>query len=181
MDNQDHKKQPIIFQKQFNYKALLIACRVALTFIIILLTNRAMGWSFVDIQAIIAGVIVSAQHSVTMTHQRAFLRLLGVIGGALLAILFAYVLRYIPSPWLMILLITLSLSVLTLCCERYRFWEYAFLQAGVMIPLILMTSNQIINVHLAIERSLGSLEGALIAIVMVYVSHLFFTKKMREQ
>lgn len=158
----------------FNYKATVVALRVAATFIILLLVNQKMRWSFIDIQAMIAGIIISAQPSITLTHRRALMRALGVIVGAIIAIGFAYFLQIVPSLFLTVLLITGSLGMFTLLSERYQFYEYAFLQAGVMIPLILITSNQeIINVHLAFERSLGSLEGGLVAITMVYASALF--------
>ena len=167
-------------KSKFNYKAAIVAIRVAATFIILLLVNRKMQWSFIDIQAVIAGIIVSAQPSNSLTHQRALMRALGVVVGAIIAIGFAYLLQICPSLFLTVILITGSLGTLTLLSENYLFYEYAFLQAGVMIPLILITSNQeIINVHLAFERSLGSFEGGLVAIAMVYLSALFFLNERR--
>lgn len=72
------------------------------------------------------------------------------------------------------------MGILTLLGVRHLFYEYAFLQAGAMIPLILITENQkIINVRLAVERSLGSLNGGLVAIVMVYVSAYSFSRTVK--
>ena len=162
----------------FNYRAAVISLRVTATVIILLLVNHAMQWSFIDIQAVIAGIIISAQPSIAMTHQRALMRMLGVIIGAVVAIFFAYFLQSYPSSFMTIILMTVSLGILTWLSEHYRFFEYAFLQAGVMIPLILITSNQeVINVHLAVERSLGSLEGGLVGIAMVYASTLILMEK----
>jgi uncharacterized membrane protein YccC len=167
-------------KSKFNYKAAVISLRVTAAVVILLLTNRAMQWSFIDIQAVIAGIVISAQPSIEMTHQRALMRMLGVISGAVIALFFAYFLQSYPSLFLTIILMTVSLAMLTWLSEHYRFFEYAFLQAGVMIPLILITSNkEVINVHLAFERSLGSLEGGLVGIAMVYASHLFFLHKER--
>ncbi len=161
----------------FSYRAVIISLRVTATVVSLLLVNRAMGWSFIDIQAVIAGIIISAQPSIAMTYRRTLMRMLGVISGAGIAIFFAYFLQSYPSLFLTIILMTVSLGMLTWVSERYRFFEYAFLQAGVMIPLILITSNQeVINVHLAVERSLGSLEGGLVGIAMVYAS--YFLKRI---
>ncbi|MCX7121879.1 MAG: FUSC family protein [Gammaproteobacteria bacterium] len=187
IDNLERKKTFFPFREhlsnlreksKFNYKAGIIAIRVAATFIILLLVNRKMQWSFIDIQAVIAGIIISARASIVLSHRFALMRLLGVIVGAFIAILYAYFLQSYPSLFLTIILMTVSLGILTWLSEHYRSFEYAFLQMGVMIPLILITSNQeVINVHLAVERSLGSLEGGLVGIVMVYASHLFFLHK----
>ena len=187
IENIESKRYFLLFKKhlnnwreksKFNYKAAIIAIRVAATFIILLLFNRKMQWSFIDIQAVIAGTIISARASIALSHRFALMRLLGVLVGAFIAILYAYFLQSYPSLCLTIILMTVSLGILTWLSEHYRSFEYAFLQMGVMIPLILITSNQeVINVHLAVERSLGSLEGGLVGIVMVYASHLFFLRK----
>lgn len=160
-----------------DFNATIIACRVALTFLSIVLINRRMNWSFIDIQALIAGIIVSVQLTLKMTHQRAFLRLVGVIFGAVLAIFYAYLLQLYSEQMLLIGLITISIAFFTFLSERFKSGEYALLQASIMLPLILMTSSATtINVRLAFERSLGSVEGALLGIIMVYLSWFFLKK-----
>lgn len=173
-------KKPAI--KKFQLSAVIVASRVVITYVCILLLNRYMGWQFIDIQAQIAGVIIAAQPSIDLSRQRGYMRLLGVFFGAILSILFALMLQHYYSPLLTVIFITVSLGLLTLLSEKYHFWEYAFLQAGVMIPLILITSGQqTINVSLAMERSLGSLEGAIIAILLVYLSIFFLNTKTHDQ
>lgn len=170
------KKHARLFYEKsvFNYNAMIVSCRVAITFVAIVLINRQMGWSFIDIQALIAGIIVSAQLTIAMTHRRALLRFIGVIVGALLAIAYAYLLQIYPSAWLLIILISVSAGILTWLSEWFKFLEYAFLQAGLMLPLILIATNMHdINTRMAIERGLGSFEGGLVAVIMVYLSVLF--------
>ncbi len=165
-------------ESKFNYISFLIASRVTLTVMIIILVNETMGWSAIDLQAVIAGTVVSAQLNLVKTYLSASLRILGVIIGAMIAILYAHILQLFPSQILLILMITLTLGAFSLFGDRFEKTQYAFLQAGMMLPIILLTSSAtIINTTLAWQRTLGSLEGGIIGIIMVYISLIFLKFK----
>lgn len=158
-------------KSSFNFISFLIATRVTLTVMILTLINQAMGWSSIDLQAVIAGTVVSAQLSIEKTHLYASLRILGVITGAIIAIIYAHILQVFPNQILLVLLITFTLGAFSLFGERFAKTQYAFIQAGMMLPIILLTSSAtIINTTLAWQRALGSLEGGVIGIMMVYIS-----------
>ena len=152
--------------------AVLRTLRITLTLFVISAVNIKMHWNFINIQAIIAGIIVSAQLNIEKARYRMVFRIIGVIIGSITAIAYAHIMNEFPYKIFLVILIPISLFISSLLSELYPFFEYALLQAGIMVPLILMTSgSSFTNVSIAYARGLGSFEGALIGLLMVYLFH----------
>jgi hypothetical protein len=158
-----------------NLYATLVALRMSIAIFLVILENFWLKDPSTTVQGVIAAAVVSAQLRMTHAHHRLFFRVLGVIVGACIAIFYGKLFSLYYSIPFLIAVITLTLmlfSWLTQVLPRYL--EYFFLQAGVMIPVILFdtSGHQFFNESLGIHRALGSIEGGLIALVVVYLFHI---------
>lgn len=156
----------------FNPISGLVALRVLITLTLIIFVTDYYNYDAVMLQAVIAGVIVAAQLDLKTTHHRLLFRALGVLIGSVLAILYGHLLSRYPSIYLAGGLIVVSLMLFTFLSELTpRYLEYMFLQAGVMIPLILMdkTPDQLYNLSIAIDRGMGAIVGGVIAVIIAYI------------
>lgn len=163
-------------KSHYQYSSFLIATRITLTLILITIINHYMNWENIALQATIAGILVSAQLTREKTYQRAIFRITGILLGSFLAIAYAFLLAIYPYPILALLLIVITISICSVMGDLNPTYDYLYLQAGLMVPLILLTSTQNYqNTGLALQRALGSLEGGFIAIIMIHLFSLFLT------
>lgn len=153
-----------------DYSAILIASRITLTVLFICSLNHLMGWEYVNIQAIIAGTVVSAQISLNKAHHKVIFRMTGVLLGSLFAILYVLILLKSPSTILEGVLIVSTLTICIFLAEKFPYLDYVFLQLGIVIPLILIhpTTEQY-HLSLTLYRGFGSLEGGIIGTLMEYL------------
>lgn len=155
----------------YDSASVLVALKVLIALMLIIFLTHYFRYDAVLLQAVIAGVVVSVQLDLKNTHHRVLFRNLGVFGGAVLAILYGHLVSFYPSTYFMGFLIVVSLALFTFLSEVMpKYLEYMFLQAGVMIPLILMdrAPGEFYNVALAMDRGIGSIVGGLIGLLVAY-------------
>ncbi len=160
----------------FNRYSSLIALRIVISLAAIILINGWLKQPSIAIQSLIAGVVVSAQLDLALTHHRVFFRVMGIIMGCLVGVVYGHFMTHFNLPDLMLVLIPLTLMLFSWLSQKLPVQlEYFFLQAGVMIPLILFDTvpGELYNSSIGIHRALGSIEGGLVALLVVYLFHIF--------
>ena len=162
---------------RFNPRALQMALRITVTIALVIVLNKILHKPAITLQGLIAGVVVSAQFDLNMTHHRLLFRVLGVVFGCAVALAIGVLIEHSGQPIWQIVWVPLMLMVMTFLADRLPVYlEYGFLQAGVMVPLILMSgsSGEIYNTAVGIDRALGSIEGGIIGLLVVYFFRLVF-------
>ena len=155
----------------------LISLRITLTLLIIILQNVWMHHASTMIQAIIAGSVITAQLEIKHSHHRFLFRVLGVILGTLIAVALGHIATEMVAPgfwptfWIACFII-ITLTFFSVCTLVFpSTFDYFFLQAGVMLPVVLLSGSHgtLYNTSIGISRAIGSIEGGLIGLVLVYL------------
>jgi uncharacterized membrane protein YccC len=163
--------------KKIDYSALLIASRITLTLLILSLINHLLGMDYINLQAIIAGTVVSAQLTLQKAHQRALFRMTGVLLGTLFAILYVLILLIFPSSLLEAFFIIFTLTLCIFLTEKFPYLDYLFFQLGMVIPLILIHPHtEQYNMVFVLHRGFGSLEGGIVGTLMEYLFYKLIKK-----
>lgn len=169
-----NKSKVVVEKFHLNPVSSLVALRVLLTIGFIIFITDYYNYDEVIVQAVIAGVIVAAQLDLRNTHHRLLFRFLGVVLGAFVAVFYSHLIVLYPSIYWAGCLIIVTLALCTFLAEMTpKYLEYMFLQAGIMLPLILMdkSATELYNFHIAIDRGAGSIVGGVIALILAYLFH----------
>lgn len=167
--------------QKIDFLACLIAARITLTLLVIAAINYFMKWDYINLQAIIAGTVISAQLSLKKTHHRAAFRMTGALLGTLLSVIYVVVLLDYPSTFLEGVFIVGTLTLCIFLTEKFPYLEYIFSQIGIIIPLILIHPNtEQYNLALTVYRGLGTLEGGIIGILMEYIFYIPLKKYQKK-
>lgn len=159
--------------QKIDFLACIIAARITLTLLVIATINYFMKWDYINLQAIIAGTVISAQLSLKKTHHRAAFRMTGALLGTLLSVIYVIILLDHPSTFLEGVFIVGTLTLCIFLTEKFPYLEYIFSQIGIIIPLILIHPNtEQYNLVLTVYRGLGTMEGGIIGILMEYLFYM---------
>ena len=157
---------------KFDLYYFLKSIFIVLCIVFLFILNHSLGYDFLSLQAMIAIVVISIQRLKKLSVQRAFHRVRGVFLGTLIALavveLFV-IFKFEASFVLLLIIVTVSTMIFIYLGYRKPNKDYIFLQAAVMVPLILlpMKNSESFNYVFARERSLGSLEGAIVGVLLV--------------
>ena len=158
----------------YNFISTLVAIRITLSVLIVSIINWYFNITDINLQALITTIVVTSQRSTQNFNRKIWNRLLGILIGCVLAIIYAKICIYFKQQWLLVVLLTICFTISTFIDKKIKYAKYIILQAVIMIPIISLTdSHSWLNSKLLYERSLGSIEGAIIAIIIFYIIHIF--------
>lgn len=149
--------------KPFSVRAMKNSIKLTLVVIVILIASLNFGLPNA-VQAMISGIVICAAGNLGKAHLKFSLRFAGVVIGGVLALLGLVLLSHVTHFWLLLLYVFVVMGVASYVALGNERVAYAGLQAGVMIPLILLYNiGPTTDMTLAYERFLGVIEGACIA------------------
>lgn len=157
---------------KFDAVAFIRSILIVVSFFLLFAFNHMVGWDFLSMQSLIAVLVITMQDTNEHSFTRAFHRIRGVFLGTLIAMsvveVFA-ILNWHVDIKVIIVIVSLIIMVLTFLGAKYHNKDYIYLQAAVLVALVLVPvkHSDLFNIHYARERSLGSLEGAVIGLVFV--------------
>ena len=161
----------------YNFISTLVAIRITLSVLIVSIINWHFNITDINLQALITTLVVTSQRSTQNFNRKIWNRLLGILIGCVLAIIYAKICIFFKQQWLLVSLLTIFFTISILIDKKIKYAKYIILQAVIMIPIISLTdSHSLLNSKLLYERSLGSIEGAIIAIIIFYIIHIFGKK-----
>ncbi|MFA8299964.1 MAG: FUSC family protein [Hyphomicrobiales bacterium] len=170
--------------RKFDLHAFIKAWVVIITIALVIVINYYLGWQNISLQAMIAIMVVMIQPELKKSGSRALHRISGVVLGSLIGLGFVQILHLYPHQWLAYVFVVIGVVVFTYLAAMNRKVDYIFLQAAVMIPLILMplyfAKENTFNPGFATERSLGSLEGGFFAFIIITIFHLIRNASKRK-
>lgn len=140
-------------------RSIKFAVTITLFFVI---TNY---FSFMGgVQAIITAVVIAAQPNLGRGDHRSRLRIYGVLLGGLVGIIFLAITLHLQSYFIYLVLLFLGILFFDYFSLGDESYAYAALQAGIVLPLILMvTFGPDNNLSIALQRVLGVLTGVCVA------------------
>ena len=154
----------------FNRYALIKAGKMTLAIVAIFLINTYFGWQDFSIQAIITATVLTAQLNLGKATERMYQRLVGIIAGGLVGVGLMYLLQLYPARWLLLSTVFVVYLIGGYFCLRSKKYWYNWLQALIMLPLVLLvTPNAIGTTKIAIERFGGAWEGLIIGLLILYL------------
>ena len=161
-----HAITPIHLDKLKAIKAV----KIALPPVIIFVINQAFSLEQFTIQALITATVITAQIDLGKATARIHQRIIGISMGGLLGVGMMAILQIWPSHLLLLLMIFVSFFVLGYYTLKSKKYGYNFLQALIMIPLILLVDlNHFGSTTIALQRFAGAWEGVLIGILVLYL------------
>ncbi|MCL9782218.1 FUSC family protein [Vibrio sp. S4M6] len=121
-------------------------------------------------QVIIACLVMVITPNINELMYKTLMRLLGIISGGIAGVLISNVGQYTHSFPLVIGLFTLLLFVIGRLGLKYHQYEYAAIQAGMILSMILFAGGYgHENLELGYERLEGLFSGALIGLVVNFI------------
>jgi uncharacterized membrane protein YccC len=149
-----------------NTHAMKKSIKLTLAVLIMLFLHYYFGW-YSGIQAVITVTVILAQPNFGRSEHRSLLRLLGVLIGGIVGLLMMMVLAQFTHFYMLAIFLFFGIFIADYIALDGEKWGYAGLQAAVMLPLILMISNEpATSMALPLHRFFGVLEGMLIAITI---------------
>jgi len=144
--------------------------KIVLSIVVIYVINLLLGMdSIISMQAMIAAIVIAAQANLAMSHHRTRLRIVGIVAGGLYGAVALALLTLWPSASLLIALLFIGIFAFSYIGLGRESIAYAGLQAGVILPLILLVgSGPVGSMTFGIDRFLGYFEGAAVALLIVH-------------
>ncbi|MFA8449807.1 MAG: FUSC family protein [Bacteroidales bacterium] len=157
--------------KKFELYFFLKAIFMVLSISLVLYINYLLSWKDLSLQALIAIFVVMLQRLHRVSIQKALHRMRGVFLGAItaFAVFETYrIFNITPLNVVNYIVVSVILGIYIFYGTKYRKKEYIFMQASILLCLILLPEHYShdFNTYFARERGFGSLEGAFIGLIL---------------
>ncbi len=124
------------------------------------------------IQSIITVMVIIAQPDVGMGAQKNIQRMLGILIGAIIGLLFAVIINALPYFSLFLVIIFFSYALCAYLGVDNPKYTYICMQVGIIIALIIAVNNgPYIDLKISVERVIGVFFGGFIA---VFIHHFLW-------
>lgn len=158
------------------------ALKVAIAIFFVLWTNVYLNWPG-GVQALIACTVIVAQPNLGRSHQRLYLRLLGIIAGGAFSALGIIILLHLPYFFTLVILFLFGFWVAAYAVLGDPQYAYAGVMAGVILPMTLFVSQGPLGtLAIVIDRFAGVFVGAAVGLCVLYfIWPVFPEQQMRAK
>lgn len=169
--------------KQKNLRKLeLMDIQIGLTILLCLLLCHGANSIGIPIEALAVstGAIMCVQDSTKAAYQTSLIRMVGVVCGGVLGVVIALIDNVVGDPFVFYLLCSVGVVGNLLVC---KFFKMIYVQARVScltLLLVVMVFEGVDRLDYAMNRFIGSLVGALVALLVTVVFGAIL-KKIRKE
>jgi uncharacterized membrane protein YccC len=166
MPNDVAKQMKNLLPLQIN--PLKQALKIALGIFFIVWTNVYLNWPD-GIQALIACTVIAAQPSLDKSHQRVYLRFLGIIVGGIYSAVGIIILAHLPYLLTLMVLFLIGFGIAAYVALGDPRYSYGGVMAGVILPMAMFVNQGPLGtLSIVMDRFAGVLIGAAVGLLILY-------------
>lgn len=153
--------------ERIEWMDLLIGVTILLCLVFCHLANQA-GIP-IEALAVTTGAIMCVQDSARAALSTSLTRLIGVFVGGLFGIAVALIDSAVGIPWVFYLLVSLGVVATLLVCKFFRMIYVQARVSGLTLLLVVMVFDGVDRLDYALNRFIGSIVGAVLAIAVTMI------------
>ena len=135
----------------------------------IVLSLLLCHWAGIEALAVATGALMCVQDSTKAAYTSSLIRMVGVLWGGLLGVVIAVIDNFVGQPYLFYLLCGVGVVANLLLCKRFGMVYVQARVSALTLLLVVMVFEGTDRLTYAVNRFVGSLLGAVIALGVTYV------------
>ena len=124
----------------------------------------------IEALAVTTGALMCVQDSTRAAYTTSLTRMLGVLCGGLLGMVIVWVDNLVGQPYVFYLLCGMGVVVNLLVCKKFQMIYVQARVSALTLLLVVMVFEGVDRLEYALNRFIGSLAGALIALLVTFLA-----------